>query len=412
MQKRKTLLNSYLPYKGSFIFLCSSLFLGNALVSISSVIALLVLLIDVFRNKFKVQFKKLYLLFSVYFFTVVIATVLNANSFTDLINLTSLLPFIYIPLYVSVLINKKEWGKIVKSGLNAFIISGVLSFILSFFYGVFRAFHAEKSFNSIYITYRHLNDLFGVEPIYVSALYFFSIVIILEYSFLLKTIVKNKITLSVLFIFAIFLSSSRITLVVTLIYVGTKFFLNLNRMNKKSIFLLLSCMALVFIISFTIPTLKSRIMNFDQNISSYSGLALRKKLWKNSWELIEASPLMGYGFRISQIELQGTYKKNNFRRAFINKLNCHNQYFQSLLDSGIFGLIVLLAIGLSPFYFIKDNRPLYLFVASFFFLIITESFLVRQIGITYFVLFFFLLLGINDKNCITEQQKYQELEFI
>src|SRR5690606_33070311 len=129
------------------------------------------------------------------------------------------------------------------------------------------------------------------------------------------------------------------------------------------------------------PTLKKRLFNFNENVSSYSGLTLRTKIWKNSCEVIKDSPIFGYGLYKSQEKLMTRYKKVNFRRGYLYNLNAHNQYLQTLLDSGILGLSILLVMLFYPLkYFLNVPLTHTLFSVIMIISLIPESFFLRQIG--------------------------------
>jgi len=76
------------------------------------------------------------------------------------------------------------------------------------------------------------------------------------------------------------------------------------------------------------------------------------------------------------------YIKTNFRRGYIYNLNTHNQYLQTLLDTGLIGLIILIFMLVYPIRDIK-NTPIteLLFTVIILVSLIPESFFLRQYGV-------------------------------
>jgi len=112
-------------------------------------------------------------------------------------------------------------------------------------------------------------------------------------------------------------------------------------------------------------------------------------IWRNCFELIKSSPVVGVGTGDVQDELTKVYVKNKelWRMQFFNS---HNQYIDYWLRYGILGLLLLIIIIVFYFYnaIIINNDYLYL---SFFILIclcfLTENIIQRQWGIVFFSFF-------------------------
>ena len=139
------------------------------------------------------------------------------------------------------------------------------------------------------------------------------------------------------------------------------------------------------------PTLNQRLFKANQNVASYSGVEFRLKLWGNALTLAKESPVVGFGLHESGKVLQERYISTNFRRAFLAKLNTHNQYLQTFLDAGILGvglLFLLFGFGIVKF----GNKDMYLFMVIIAISFLTESFLRRFNGILFFNFFYFFHL--------------------
>lgn len=118
--------------------------------------------------------------------------------------------------------------------------------------------------------------------------------------------------------------------------------------------------------------------------------------WEAAMQLIKQKPVFGYGAGSELSILGNKYFHDKLYIAYLNRLNAHNQYLTFLLNSGIIGLLIYLAI---LFYMVRTalwRRDMLFFV--FALLIITvslsESLLNAEKGV-YFYSFFlsFLVFG-------------------
>jgi O-antigen ligase len=252
-------------------------------------------------------------------------------------------------------------------------------------HGLYRVFYAENALNSIYITYNHLADLFGIQPLYLSVFYLMAVIFSIDISRSKLRQRKGYFIISGVLICGIILLSSRTGLLLSFVVLLIKVF----KIKNKTAFpvfllLLISCL----ILTFSIPTLKNRVLNLNENISSYSGLSFRTKIWKNSIFVFQESSLFGHGLYLSQDKLMNQYVKTNFRRGYIYNLNTHNQYLQTLLDTGLIGLTLLIFMLVLPIRNIR-NIPIseLLFTAIILVSLIPESFFLRQYGVLFYSFF-------------------------
>lgn len=96
---------------------------------------------------------------------------------------------------------------------------------------------------------------------------------------------------------------------------------------------------------------------------------LRKELrlcyWRSAVELIRERPVLGYGISRAQEEFSEVsmkYVEEEWRRAswepYRLRLDTHNQYIQCLLETGILGLLLLLAMYIGPVILDRRHRLL------------------------------------------------------
>ena len=157
--------------------------------------------------------------------------------------------------------------------------------------------------------------------------------------------------------------------------------------NKKDFFILGFIGAILFISALLFnPILSERIKTINAKSTNYSGIELRKKIWKNSFEVFKESPLIGYGMQNTNKKLKDQFERKRFRAAIRNKYHAHNQFIQTSLDSGVIGLLLLLAIIVITGYNLYRNNQI-TYILAYVCLIstmLTESIFQRQWGLFLF----------------------------
>jgi O-antigen ligase len=323
------------------------------------------------------------------------------QSYVDLLRIEKLHSLLVLPIiFYSTKNLFKGNNNILTTLSKVFVFSAFISFSLSFLFGLYRMIFSEKNINSIYITYNHLAELFGVQPLYLAVFYLLAIIFCIDLIRSKQPYKKLYRIFGIILFIGIVLLSSRTSLFLSVIIILIKIFANSSTLKiRNTIILFFSIFAVGIVLTFSIPTLKNRVLKFNENVSSYSGISLRTKIWKNTFEVIKDSPIYGHGFGLSQTKLVEQYKKINFRRGFINDYNSHNQYLQTLLDSGILGLVVLLLILTFPFLDFSNIRLTHsLFSIIIIISFIPESFFLRQYGVLFFSLFYSLFYISYDKD--------------
>ena len=216
---------------------------------------------------------------------------------------------------------------------------------------------------------------------------------------------------SVFFTSLIFLNS-RIIFISSLIYILLYVYVKLK--SKKQKIIALSTI-FVLVVS-TIYLLKETyfvkkwergiIWDLTENIGNSN---TTKKLVSDSrmarWQVavnkILKKPIFGYGTGTEIEILREGYFENGLVFAFEEKYNAHNQYLSYLIELGIIGLLVFIFILMYNSYIaIKANNYNKLLLIMFIICIsTTENLLVRNMGITFFAMFFNInkIAIINEK---------------
>lgn len=130
----------------------------------------------------------------------------------------------------------------------------------------------------------------------------------------------------------------------------------------------------------------------------------RVYIWPEAIKAINETPIIGQGLGDSQkainkytSQLDVEYWIDGDNKKFSeNTFNCHSQFLEILLQTGIVGLLIF---GLSLFYSFKRPTRLYIiFAICFIMSMFTESIFERQFGVVFFAFFYPLLLqNFNSK---------------
>ena len=112
--------------------------------------------------------------------------------------------------------------------------------------------------------------------------------------------------------------------------------------------------------------------------------------WGAAVELIEKSPVIGYGAG-SEVELlEKIFYEKKYYNSFLHKLNAHNQYLSFLLKSGIIGLLGYLATLFAGFKMALARKDLLFFTVMLLIAIVStsENLLDVDKGIIFYAFFF------------------------
>jgi O-antigen ligase len=223
-----------------------------------------------------------------------------------------------------------------------------------------------------------------------------------ELAFLKKVVYA----ISILFMsLCIFLLSARLQLIILMfeIIVYCIIYFNAHKSMLRSVGIACGIAVLAMGAALILPGTRERIKeainyNNEYGLSKKWGeKQMRSLIWRSAWQAATEKPLIGTGSGDVVDDLEAIYKKNDFISLtyFKNtRFNAHDQYLETLIGTGLIGLITLLAIF---FFMIKSalkekNHLLIMFTLIFAMSCITESMLERQNGIIFFAFYSMLLL--------------------
>ena len=150
--------------------------------------------------------------------------------------------------------------------------------------------------------------------------------------------------------------------------------------------------ALVLCLSFggstrVFPSYTNRISKTIKNVEEVEGNG-RLRLYHCNWQLICKSLIIGYGIGDYYKVQLDNYRSNGYSDTADGDYNAHNQYMESLLQAGMFGLIALLLFLFTPllvaFRYDKKHMFLLCLISGIVSVnLLFESMLERQMGLLF-----------------------------
>ena len=265
--------------------------------------------------------------------------------------------------------------------------------------------------------FKYTNLSLVLHPTYFSCYLLFSIICctqILRNGILTDKRIIYGLYLSIpLFLVMIYLLSSKSGIICTilciLVYTGT--LVSRQKIFRSKILVLLSGLALIFL-ALQNPRFSSiteainnpeRVNNFSENGSVIS----RVHIWKAGVEIISKNFLTGVGTGGSNAELVKQYEIYHCTDPLRLKANAHNQYFETFIDLGIGGFLLLLSLFIYPAIKALNRKNILflslLFILSFNFLF--ETMLNKMSGAIFFGFFYCLLSILNEQDYLRPQNK-------
>ncbi|MDC6350611.1 O-antigen ligase family protein [Zeaxanthinibacter sp. PT1] len=205
--------------------------------------------------------------------------------------------------------------------------------------------------------------------------------------------IKQRVVFILFFALLLFLISNKASLIVLTILLIYRVLIIRTSALYKIIFL--GCLALgIYTLSLFNPRVSESVgkvvkNEFTLDKEARYGYATRLLSWDASLDLISENPFFGYGVGNAQAALNQKYIEKEYRFPLRDELNSHNQFFQTWIENGIFGLFLLVAIFLMLFkraysYTGTDKYLALAIVLIFFINALFESILNRFSGISFF----------------------------
>ena len=305
------------------------------------------------------------------------------------------LTLLLIPaFYVTGKTNKGRLYELLKYYFYASILVSVIHLIIF----SYRYFIEGKEFHTLISSYFSL----FMHPSYMSMYLDFSLVS--GFILVQKKILSPKIFFTGIFFIltTIFIAMSKIAFFTTAIialYIVFNYTSKLIRNLSIAGFLLLAVLG--FYASPKFNEMKIAISNYHNVIlqpkKQTTSTAERILTWNASLQVFLnnniTQKILGLGTGDEKAHLINFYKQHDYILPLQKKLNSHNQFFETLLGTGITGLtLLLLSFTLAFLNAIKNNNKFLLWFLIITFLNFTvESMLNRQAGVLFFAFWFSVL---------------------
>ncbi len=359
-----------------------------------------------FANKLKLlSINKVVLLFISFYLLHIISALYSDNLKVGLFDLQVKLSLLVFPIIVasSAPLTLKKTHNVYKALIGGLIISTIIMLVRAYiFYGESNLTH--------HFFYHYLSSVF-IHPSYLSMYINLSICFLL-YHYTNNTsslTIRGKIigAIIVLYLsFIVVLLSSRVGIAVLVLALTV--FIIYQLFAKRRLLIGVLCIAFLCIsiiltnmfldqVSNRVVELNSTLKNKTQstNVNTQKSSAVRLLIWECAYNLFQEQPIFGYGNGDVNDKLNSKYEERGITLARSLSLNAHNQYLQTLLGTGMLGLILLGLILAIPFALsIKYKNYLYtMFVIIVSINFLPESMLETQAGTMFFgyfnsVLFF------------------------
>lgn len=193
---------------------------------------------------------------------------------------------------------------------------------------------------------------------------------------------------------AIALLSSRMQQLIFLtVVVAVGLYLLSDKATWKMLILPASLMAVLFLGAMAfMPQSRNRMKEIlvqteeaEQQKVLWTGVTVRKAIWRSGWELLGQIPIVGVGTGDYRDELTEQYQRDGFEYGYVRELDPHNQVLATVIAIGIPGFLVLTFWVLSQLItaFYQKKWAWMLWIMIFVLSGLSEVLLGRQVGIAY-----------------------------
>lgn len=256
---------------------------------------------------------------------------------------------------------------------------------MSYYFGSFFAFKQHPSYLSMYVI----------------------ISVFISFESLFDESIRKKLRVlwavsGIFLLVSIYFLSSRFGILTVIILLPVYIIIKLKRMRKR--FIAIISILIVVIGLLTIFRSNERV---NIGLTAINNGSIKQKLiedgriiiWKSALKIIRNNLILGVGIGDVKNELVKEYVKIGDEELAAIKYNSHNQFLEILLENGIIGVLLFLAIlgCLIVNAFSKHNLILGLFIIMMLIFFMFETVLYRLAGVTFFALFSFLLLHLSFK---------------
>lgn len=287
-------------------------------------------------------------------------------------------------------------------GLYFAIMANVVTSIISL---IHHLFSSKVRFSDFFREKFIQEGLYDIHVPYASVLIVFLIICTIDFTFTKKKQYNTFVKFFSIVIFStslLFLSGMMSIVILVLFYFTRFLHSNLQKSTKVVV-----TITTTILLGFLFMNIKNHnkidyvrgsehVLYRIQKIAN-SKDSVRQSNWKSVTKVISMHPLFGVsadgGLNLLQKE------RSILSESYINKHNAHNDFLEILLRYGVFGLLIFSALIFRLFQkALKEHRYVFKWFLIVFLLAgITESYLQRQIGLTFFTFFSLLLYNYKKR---------------
>ncbi len=360
------------------------------------IISIILGCINIFQSEKKIDLdNKALLLFPLYFVVMLISLVYSDHTADGINLITRSLTLLLFPI---IFLFVKEDASTVRKLFQFLLFGIVVSFFVNLYSAVYDAIdiaHQVTPFTWSTLT-NSCNYFIGNEFSRLINANYLSLYILLVLSYYLKKKLVTKqrtFVVCILFLY-LFLLASRAAYLMLFIMSLLLVFKIKDRHQRYTT-------AIIFILTTIIFVQNPRVFNFYERVKTYdttkgydetTSEKSRYLAWDASLRLIRQAPIIGYGVGDANHQLMDTYKELGYTHNYEHTYNAHNQFFQTLLQTGVVGCVILISIFVV---LARQMRRSSNEFSVFLILLISlcfESMLVRFNGIVFFSIITPLLL--------------------
>jgi O-antigen ligase len=315
------------------------------------------------KNKWALLKKdKLFIAYAFYFLIQFVGMTQSENIYSGWLGVEDKLGFLMLPMVFcsTPFLNINMRGKIMLALSLAITIAAIYCLAIA-------SIQYFDTGNSVFFFYHQLVSPISQHAVYFSVYTFIAFVFLVSEHGSLPWLLKNRliyISWLIFLLFFLFLLSSKMVLLVVILYLFRLFFRFGNKKISRwqAIAGGFSAMLLIIAIISTNNPVEKRFIDLKGNIeflkkekydagTYFNGWQFRLLLWRVTYEIIRDKHawLIGVGSSDAQATLEEKYLDLGLYAGGSNpdhhgylKYNCHNQFLQTMLQSGIIGLLLLL----------------------------------------------------------------------
>lgn len=376
-----------------------------------STITLLVWLLISFFSIKKFKFNKGFSPLLLFYFSYIIFDLIHGKDGLSVMEMKASL--LALPLIFS--LNQFSFKQL-KKGCLFFVYGCLFAIVLCYFFALYKSVQFSEGVFVFHPTPINISDkngflnsslyggnyFFGNQFSVFHQTVYFSIYLNLALIITLFTdFFKPKFRYFIVLVFsiALFQISNMTNITLFTLIILTYLFNAVNGVYKKISILFFGLTIVLSIVVFnprvnnTLKKIYLSGINLDREAEDSMGTRLL--IWDASIKVVQNHFLLGVGPSNTYDKLKSQYKKSRYIIPFRNRLNCHNQFLQVLIESGLIGFFLLISCIII---LLKQNyyRELVLLMAFVFIInFLFESVMNRYSGIIIFAFVYSMLMSID-----------------